>query len=44
MISPSLGSTMTAPPDPNTSLPSGSWTGKSSGKADAGMYWGTETT
>ena len=33
-----------APPFPNTSLPSGSGTGKSSGNAEAGMYWGTDTT
>ena len=33
-----------APPLPKTCLPSGSGTGKSSGKALAGMNWGTETT
>ena len=38
------GSTIAAPPLPNTSLPSGSGAGKSSGKADAGMYCGAETT
>ncbi len=32
-----------APPRPNTSL-SGSSAGKSSGKAERGMYCGTETT
>src|SRR5205085_1133517 len=43
MTSPHAGSTIAAPPLPNTSR-SGSSTGKSSGNAERGMYWGTETT
>ena len=43
MTWPEPGSTIAAPPLPNTSL-SGSGTGKSAGKAEAGMYCGTETT
>ena len=35
---------MHAPPRPKTSVPSGSGRGKSSGKAEAGMYCGTLTT
>src|SRR5881396_779693 len=43
MTSPHVGSTIAAPPLPKTSR-SGSATGKSSGKAERGMYCGTETT
>jgi len=44
ITSPHVGSTITAPPSPNTSLPGGSGTGKSAGNAAAGMYCGTEIT
>ena len=43
MMFPSAGSTIAAPPRPKTSL-SGSSAGKSSGKAERGMYCGAETT